>query len=79
MKIEVLGPGCARCNRLEKEVKKVLNELGLKDEVIKVRDITRIMEYNIIMTPALVIDGEVKSAGRIPTKDEIKNWIAQEH
>jgi len=75
MKIEVLGPGCARCNRLEKEVKKVLNELGLKDEVIKVRDITRIMEYDIIMTPALVIDGEVKSAGRIPAKDEIKKWM----
>ncbi|MDP2768105.1 MAG: thioredoxin family protein [Candidatus Methanoperedens sp.] len=75
MKIEVLGPGCAKCDRLEKEVKKVINELGLKDEVIKVKDITKIMEYDIIMTPALVIDGEVKSAGRIPTKDEIKKWI----
>ncbi len=75
MKIEVLGPGCVKCDRLEKEVKKVLNELGLKDEVIKVKDITKIMEYDIIMTPALVIDGEVKSAGRIPTKDEIKKWI----
>ncbi len=75
MKIEVLGPGCAKCDRLEKEVKKVINELGLKDEVIKVRDITKIMEYDIIMTPALVIDGEVKSAGRIPTKDEIKKWM----
>lgn len=75
MKIEVLGPGCAKCDRLEKEVKKVINELGLKDEVIKVKDITKIMEYDIIMTPALVIDGEVKSAGRIPSKDEIKKWI----
>ncbi len=75
MKIEVLGPGCSKCDRLEKEVKKVLNELGLKDEMIKVKDITKIMEYDIIMTPALVIDGEVKSAGRIPTKDEIKKWI----
>jgi small redox-active disulfide protein 2 len=75
MKIEVLGPGCAKCDRLEKEVKKVINELGLKDEVISVKDITKIMEYDIIMTPALVIDGEVKSAGRVPTKDEIKKWI----
>ncbi|MBU4373564.1 MAG: TM0996/MTH895 family glutaredoxin-like protein [Euryarchaeota archaeon] len=75
MKIEVLGPGCAKCDRLEKKVKKVINELGLKDEVIKVKDITKIMEYDIIMTPALVIDGEVKSAGRIPAKDEIKKWI----
>ncbi len=75
MKIEVLGPGCAKCDRLEKEVKKVINELGLKDGVIKVKDITKIMEYDIIMTPALVIDGEVKSAGRVPTKDEIKKWI----
>ncbi|MBU4491863.1 MAG: TM0996/MTH895 family glutaredoxin-like protein [Euryarchaeota archaeon] len=71
----MLGPGCAKCDRLEKKVKKVINELGLKDEVIKVKDITKIMEYDIIMTPALVIDGEVKSAGRIPAKDEIKKWI----
>ncbi len=75
MKIEVLGPGCVKCERLEKEVKKVLNELGSKDEVTKVKDITKIIEYDIIMTPALVIDGEVKSSGRIPTKDEIKKWL----
>lgn len=46
MKIGVLGPGCARCNKLEKDVKKIINELGLKEEVIKVKDISKTMEYD---------------------------------
>jgi small redox-active disulfide protein 2 len=52
-----------------------VNELGISAEIVKVYDINEIMKYDVMMTPALVIDNEIKSAGRIPSKDEIKKWI----
>ncbi|UCG35287.1 MAG: TM0996/MTH895 family glutaredoxin-like protein [Candidatus Omnitrophota bacterium] len=77
MKIEVFGPGCYRCQQVEKAVKEALAELNISAEVEKVTDMKRIVEAGIMPTPGLSIDGEVKSCGRIPDKEEIKNWITE--
>ncbi|MDI6888722.1 MAG: thioredoxin family protein [Methanocellales archaeon] len=75
MRIRVLGPGCPRCKMVEENVKKALDELGVNAEVEKVTDFARMMEYGVMMTPALVIDNEIKCQGRIPSIEEIKEWI----
>ena len=74
-KIEILGTGCAKCNKLEELSKKAADELGLEYELKKVKDIKEIMEFGVMVTPALVVDGEVKSAGKLPSLDEIKKLI----
>ncbi|MDD4588685.1 MAG: thioredoxin family protein [Heliobacteriaceae bacterium] len=78
MKIEVLGTGCAKCTQLEKDVRKALAELGVAADVSKVQDIKKIMAYKVMFTPALVIDGEVKIAGRLPRKDELHKYLKGE-
>jgi small redox-active disulfide protein 2 len=78
MKIEVLGTGCAKCNQLEKDVYNALAELDIAAEVTKVKDISKIMAYKVMVTPALVIDGEVKIAGRLPRKEELHKYIKGE-
>jgi len=75
MKIVILGPGCPRCHEVEKRTKTALAELGIAADVEKVSDIKKIMEYNILGTPGLVIDGKVVSSGKIPRLEEIKAWI----
>ncbi|TAN34607.1 MAG: thioredoxin family protein [Candidatus Methanoperedens sp.] len=75
MKIKILGTGCAKCKKLTQIAQETVNELRISAEVVKVENIDDIMNYDVMMTPALVIDGDVKSAGRIPSKDEIKKWI----
>ena len=77
MEIKILGPGCPKCGEVEKRVKKALAELGISADVEKVTDIKKIMGYGILMTPGLVIDGKVKSSGRIPRPEEIKAWIQE--
>ncbi|MGI6487438.1 MAG: thioredoxin family protein [Syntrophomonadaceae bacterium] len=77
MRIEVLGTGCARCNQLEKDVYNALAELGVDAEVEKVQDLQKILQYKVMMTPALVIDGKVKSAGRVPRKEELHQLIKE--
>lgn len=76
MKIEVLGPGCARCKTLHDNVLKAISELGLPCEVEKVTDMQRLLTYNVMSTPALVIDGQVKAAGRVLSPAEIKSLLA---
>jgi small redox-active disulfide protein 2 len=78
MEIKVLGPGCPRCHEVEKRVMNALAELGVAASVDKVTDIKKIMEYKILGTPGLVINGKVKSSGRIPRPEEIKGWIREE-
>ncbi len=78
MKIEVLGTGCAKCKQLEKDVYNALAELDIAAEVTKVKDISKIMAYKVMVTPALVIDGEVKVAGRLPRKEELRKYIKGE-
>jgi small redox-active disulfide protein 2 len=75
MKIEILGMGCAKCNKLEKNVRKTVNELGIAADVMKVEDIDEIAARGVMMTPALVIDGKVVSSGRVPGKNEIANIL----
>ncbi|MEA3498975.1 MAG: thioredoxin family protein [Campylobacterota bacterium] len=72
MKIEVLGTGCAKCKALEEVVKKAISEVGGFHSVEKVDDIMKIMDYGVINTPGLVIDGVVKSTGKLLTVDEVK-------
>lgn len=78
MKIEVLGTGCAKCKQLEKDVYNALAELDIAADVLKVQDISKIMAYKVMVTPALVIDGEVKVAGRLPRKEELHKYIKGE-
>ena len=75
MKVEVLGPGCQKCEALANEVKTALDGLGVQYELVKVTDITEIMKYGVMITPALVIDGEVKVSGKVPTVKEIQDLI----
>ena len=75
MKIEVLGPGCPRCQALEANVKEALKELGIDAEVVKVTDMGRIMSYGVISTPGIVVDGQVKGFGRLFSVDEVKEML----
>ena len=76
MTIKILGSGCPNCQKLEANAKKAVEELGLKDVQIEhVYEIDKIIEYGVMSTPAIVIDEEVKAAGRIPDIEEIKNWL----
>ncbi len=75
MKIKVLGPGCARCQQLEKTTREVVKELGIDAEIEDVKDIKKIMEYPILTTPGLVIDEKLVCSGRVPTKAEVTTFI----
>jgi small redox-active disulfide protein 2 len=75
MKIEVLGMGCANCKKLYESVLKAVEESGKEVQVAKVEDIQKITAYGVLSTPALVIDGVVKAAGKIPKPEELKKWI----
>ena len=75
IKIEVLGTGCMKCKRLETNVRKAVEELGIKTEIKKIEDIGKIMEYGIMMTPGLIINGETKAVGRVPNVEEIKGML----
>ncbi len=76
MLIQVLGTGCSKCKTLHEMVKKAVQETGIDAEVEKVEDIQQIMAFELIMTPGLVINGEVKAAGRVPNIEEIKRMIS---
>lgn len=75
MEIKILGTGCPKCKRVEARARKAAKEAGVDAQFTKVEDMDAILAYDIIGTPALVIDGEVKASGRIPRVDEIAEWI----
>ena len=75
MKIEILGTGCPKCKMLEENAKKAVAEAGVKAEIIKVTEIEKIIDYGVMSTPAIVIDGKMKSSGKIPDVSEIKKWL----
>jgi small redox-active disulfide protein 2 len=76
VEIKVLGPGCSKCHQTEKVVKEAIAEAGISAEIEKVTDMMKIAGYGVFGTPAVVVNGEVKSVGKIPKKDEIKKWLA---
>ncbi len=75
--IKILGAGCAKCKKMEALVWQAVSELDIEATVEKVEDIQKIMEYNVMTTPVLVIDEEVKIKGRIPMPDEVKALLQQ--
>lgn len=79
MKIEILGTGCPKCKKLSELTQEVIQELGISAEISKVTDINKIIDYGVMVTPALVIDGNVKVAGKIPSKKEITEWIEEKN
>ena len=77
VKIEVLGTGCAKCRRLTKNVEKAVAELAIDAEIIKVDDITEIMDRGVLLTPALIVDGELEVSGRVADVKEIKEILEE--
>ena len=75
MRIEILGTGCPKCKQLEANARKAIEETKKKAEIVKVTEINKIIESGVMSTPAIVVDGEVKASGRIPTAEEIKKWL----
>jgi small redox-active disulfide protein 2 len=73
--IKVLGSGCANCKRLEATARKVVETLAIEAEIVKVTDYAEIMKWPILSTPGLVINDKLVSAGRIPSEQEITNWL----
>ncbi len=75
MDIKVLGPGCPKCTQAEKVVREAVAEAGSAATVEKVTDIMEIAGYGVMMTPAVVVDGDVKIVGKIPSKNDVKGWL----
>ena len=75
MKIEILGTGCPKCGQLEANARKAADELKIKVDIQKITDIGEIVDYGVISTPAIVIEGAVRAYGRIPDVEEIKKWL----
>ncbi|MCC5945696.1 MAG: TM0996/MTH895 family glutaredoxin-like protein [Bernardetiaceae bacterium] len=73
--IKVLGTGCPKCKTTVNHAEKAVAEKGVEVQIIKIEDIQEIMEYNVMSTPALLIDDEMKVKGRVPTVEEIKGWL----
>ena len=77
MDIKVLGPGCPKCKQTEKIVRDAVAESGVAASVEKVTDTMEIAGYGVFGTPAVVVDGEVKSVGKIPSKEDVKSWLGK--
>jgi small redox-active disulfide protein 2 len=76
MKIRVLGTGCTKCNKMYAEVEKALQQAGVNADLQRIERIDEIMKFGVAITPALVIDGEVKAAGKVPKVAQIVEWIS---
>ena len=73
--IKVLGSGCANCKRVEQIVRKIITDMGIEAEVVKVTEYADIMAYNVMSTPGLVINEKIVSTGRIPAPAEVTTWL----
>lgn len=74
--IKILGTGCAKCRQTEAVIRETLSDMGIEANIEKVEDIQKIMEYDIMSTPAVVLDGAVKMTGKVPSKDEVRAMLA---
>ena len=77
MEIKVLGPGCAKCNKTAKLIQEVIQETGADATVEKITDMMEIASYGVFGTPSVVIDKDVKCAGKVPKKNDIKAWLGK--
>lgn len=75
MKIEILGTGCPKCKKLYETVQTAVRESGVTAELVKIENMSKIIQYSVMMMPAIVIDGAVKASGRIPSAEEVKGWL----
>ncbi len=78
MNIKILGPGCKKCQTVEQIVKEAVSEAGVAVSVEKVTDAMEIASCGVFGTPAVVVDGKVKSVGKIPSKDDVKDWLNEQ-
>ncbi len=76
MKIQILGTGCSKCTKLYEMTKEIAAEISPDAEIVKVRDINAIIAMGVMMTPALVVDGQIKFSGRVPTADELRKALS---
>jgi len=76
MRIEVVGPGCGRCIATEKNVKEAVGQLGIQAEIVKVTDVAEFAKKGVMFTPAVIINGQIKISGKVPTVEEIKKIIS---
>lgn len=77
MKIEILGTGCSKCKKTKEVIEKVLKNSDIKAEVIKVEDVEKILNYGVMVTPAVVVNGKVKTVGKVPDEKEVRKWITE--
>ncbi len=77
MRIQILGMGCAKCEKLDERTRQAATELGLEFQIEKIKDLQQIMAFGVMVTPALVVDGVVKVTGRVPMVDELKKMLAK--
>jgi small redox-active disulfide protein 2 len=75
-KLQVLGPGCPKCEELAKRTEEAAKALGVDYELEKIKDLNQMMALGVFMTPALVVDGQVKSVGKVPSQEELKQMIS---
>ena len=76
VKIQILGTGCAKCQHLYENAEAAAKALGLAYEMVKIKEIKEIMAFEVMMTPTLAVDGQVKVAGRVPSVDDLKKVLA---
>lgn len=74
--IKVLGPGCTNCNKVEEITKTAVSTMGIETKIEKITDYNEIVEYGVLSTPGLVINGKVVCSGRIPSQAEVTTWLA---
>jgi small redox-active disulfide protein 2 len=77
MDIKILGMGCPKCQKVYVNAQRAIAELGIDVKLEKVEDIDEILRYGVMITPAVVIDGHVRASGRIPSKEELKQWLQE--
>lgn len=75
MKIEILGTGCPKCMKLEEMVKKTINKMSIEAKITHIYDIDKILSYNVMMTPALVVNGVVKISGKLPSETDLEKLL----
>lgn len=75
-KLQILGTGCPKCKKLAENTEAAAKSLGIEYDMVKVTDLNEIMKFGVMMTPALVVDGQVKVVGKVPSPDEIKKMMA---